>query len=745
MNKLTYILPLIVFMCGCSNENIDRIDSDVLELIVTEDSQSKEIKIEGRVKNGSESEIFAIDNSLLNCLQSTGQRPIVKKKNGGIEIVRELVNDSLNKSCRLTERFSFNEDGSIHCKLFIEGNDDDIWDTSIESKLGYHDKATFWTAWAAPNFDKKNVDEELLHTITLHDYDRTRGTYHGWRDPLVSVPLCDAVYYYGAPAFEDNKSRAGFIPFQENLFSIPIATFIDTQAKKGISMVLSPADDIFDMTLETKADGSVTFKRFFNRICKQNKIEFNYDIVLHEDDWRSGLAWMRDSYKEYFYPKDKRAFELDGTGAYSESNFYDVEIDVEKMKKMSFKVNWQASFDFPYMGMFIPPVSDRNEKWNRFNHGSISINEMNHSVNSYKENGFSVLSYFNVTEFGARIKFPPALPETLLPESHRWKDANQTLYTRFKDAILLRPETAPKPTRFKDYKGAIPYYTWGAGIAMDCADPAYKSFLLEQLQRHMEDIPEAAGICIDRLDWIRMFNERADDGISCYKGRRTRSQVTSWKAMSDSISDIVHKKNNKVVFVNNHSKRIDILNNVDGIFDEFTFAGTALNLTAFLCINKPALGWTAKSTNVTSVGGDSFMQKYLYMGVFPMCPFPGNDHSIRPSEEADKYYLDYGSLMKLMEGAEWVLKPHVVNVKKSAAKANLFKIKSGYSIPVVHALEDNIEVRLKGIDAGKDYIIEVFHPGVKEPVVIQSRTEGDEYILNVSVKRKCAMVHLKKI
>jgi hypothetical protein len=133
------------------------------------------------------------------------------------------------------------------------------------------------------------------------------------------------------------------------------------------------------------------------------------------------------------------------------------------------------------------------------------------------------------------------------------------------------------------------------------------------------------------------------------------------------------------------------------------------------------------------------------MGVFPMCPFPGNDHSIRPSEEADQYYLDYGPLMKLMEGAEWVLKPHVVNVKKGVAKVNLFKIKSGYSIPVVHALEDNIKVRLKGIDAGKDYIIEVFHPGEKEPVVIQGKTEGDEYILNVPVKRKCAMVHLKKI
>lgn len=741
MKKLIYLLPLIFSMCSTHKTNT--IESEVLKLTISVDAQTHKIDIVGKVKNGSEDELFVVDNSLLNCSRSAQQNPVIKKKKGSLEIVRELVNDSLNTSCKLTERFSFNDNGSLHCIISIHGNEDNFWDTSIESKFHYHAKANFWTAWAAPNFDENKLDEELLNAITLHDYDNTRNTYHGWRDPLVSVPFADVAYYYGAPAYEYRRQRIGFIPFQENLFSVPIASILDADAKKGLSFILSPADNIFDMVLETKDDGSITFKRLFNRICKENTIEFNYDIVLHEDDWRSGLAWMRDHYKDYFYPKNKNAFELDGTGAYSESNFYDVEIDVEKMQKMCFKTNWQASFDFPYMGMFIPPVKDKNTKWPRFNHDSISINMMNQSVKNYKENGFSVLSYFNVNEFGTAIKVPYELPDTLLPEQERWKDANQMLYTVFKDAILPQPEASLVHTKFENYEDVVPYYTWHYGAVMDCAEPVYRDFLLNQLRRHMEDINEAAGICIDRLDWIRMFNERADDGISCYKGKKTRSQLSSWQEISDSISAIVHG-NDKVILVNNHSKRIDILKNVDGIFDEFTFAGTSLNLTAFLCINKPALGWTAKSSNVTSVGGDSFMQKYLYMGVFPMCPFPGNDHSIRPSE-ADKYYLDYGPLMNLMQGAEWVLKPHVVSVAKSRAKVNLFKIKSGYSIPVTHAAEDTIEVTLKNMDIGEDYIIEVFHPGENEPVIIEGNPEGLKYIIRVPVKRKCAMVHLKRI
>jgi len=740
MRKLIYLFPFLFVMC--SNEKIYKIESKVLELTVTKDAENQKVKVEGRVKGGSEHESFVVGNSLLSCNQRSDQSPVISENEGIIEIVRELVCDSLKTSCRLTERYAFNEDGSLNCKITIQGNEDQYWDTSIESKLLYHNKSNFWTAWAAPNYDEKNLDGELLQAITLHDYDSTRNTYYGWRDPLVSVPFADIEYFYGAPAFDDKDAKVGFIPFQENLISVPIACILDPQTKKGISLVLSPADPIFDMTMETKADGSVTFKRLFNRICKGNSIGFNYDIVLHEDDWRPGLAWMRDHYKEYFYPKNSRAFDLDGTGAYSESDFYDVKIDVEKMRKMSFKVNWQASFDFPYMGMFIPPVTDKNQNWKRFNHGSTSINNMVRSVKNYKENGFSVLSYFNVTEFGANIKFPPQLPDKLLPEQERWTDANQMLYTEFKDAILPQTKASLQNTEYKDYDGAVPYITWGYGIGMDCAEPVYQRFLLGQLRRHMTELPEAAGICIDRLDWIRMYNERADDGKSCYKGRKTRSQVSSWKEISDSISAVVHA-NNKVVLVNNHSKRIDILKNVDGIFDEFTYAGTALNLTAFLCINKPALGWTASSANVTSVGGDSFMQKYLYMGVFPMCPFPGNDHSISPSPEADQYYLDYGPLMKLMEGAEWVLKPHVISTKEGEAKVNLFKIPSGYSIPVVHAAKDIVLVRLKGIDIGKITSAEVYHPGADAPVLIPVTAHGDEYELSVPVKRKCAMVHLK--
>jgi len=73
------------------------------------------------------------------------------------------------------------------------------------------------------------------------------------------------------------------------------------------------------------------------------------------------------------------------------------------------------------------------------------------------------------------------------------------------------------------------------------------------------------------------------------------------------------------------------------------------------------------------------------MGVFPMAPFPANDHSLRPGEWIDQLYLDYGPLLKQLKGKKWVLETHAIEVTDEAARANIFKTFEGYAIPVVFA------------------------------------------------------------
>jgi hypothetical protein len=428
-----------------------------------------------------------------------------------------------------------------------------------------------------------------------------------------------------------------------------------------------------------------------------------------------------------------------GTGGYSDS---DVDFDVAKMKKMAFSVNWRASFDFPYMGMFIPPVAG-NETWTRFGGSPTSVAAMQNYAQKMKNLGFHVLSYFNVTEFGARMKYPLE-PVTISAESDLWKSANDFLVKKLNGAILQVPLRVPQERLgfySKTQQGGA-YFTWEDGIVTDCGEPVYKDFLLDQARKHIDLIPSSDGICIDRLDWLRMYNEERDDGLSWYVDRPARSLVCSWKSLMKDLNQVMHD-NNKVIFVNNHDKRLDLLKNTDGIFDEFTYAGVPLNLTALLCINKPALGWTADNKPIEAEGSDDFFQKYLYLGVYPMAPFPGNDHSIRPDEWTDKQYLDYGPLLSLMRGKKWILAPHCIEVA-GVAKANLFKVPEGYVIPVVFGGEGKmVTVNIRNVPGLENVICKALYPGSEEFIALKSEENSGSLQIEIPLVRGCAMVKIE--
>ena len=57
------------------------------------------------------------------------------------------------------------------------------------------------------------------------------------------------------------------------------------------------------------------------------------------------------------------------------------------------------------------------------------------------------------------------------------------------------------------------------GGTLDCADPGYQKFLLEQADRDIRWILDSAGICIDGTLFMQENNPHADDGVSWVNGR----------------------------------------------------------------------------------------------------------------------------------------------------------------------------------------------------------------------------------
>ena len=82
---------------------------------------------------------------------------------------------------------------------------------------------------------------------------------------------------------------------------------------------------------------------------------------------------MARRYPADFDPPNPAVQQMGGCGAYSSH----AEItEPERLMQMAIRVNWKASFDFPYMSMFIPPVTSDTEERIDFKKQKTSIAKM---------------------------------------------------------------------------------------------------------------------------------------------------------------------------------------------------------------------------------------------------------------------------------------------------------------------------------------------------------------------------------
>lgn len=662
--------------------------------------------------------------TLLAGCRRDGETAMRKLDDGSVTFQSRWVQPATPNACVLVEHFSPTPD-SIRWELEIRG-EGAPWSAEILTQLIYQatPQTRWWAAWADP----AQVNRPWFKS-------------GAWSDPLVAMPLKDTAWDYGAPAFRSDNPRIGWCPFDGNLICLPLVSVLEQASDSGLSLVLSPQDRSRELTLRSTSNGQFTFARGCHRIDARRPIKFAMDLVAHEAGWRGSLRWMTARYPQFFDPPNPQADAMAGTAAYS---CQDLDFDVAKMKQMAMRVNWRASFDFPYMGMFLPPVGE-TQSWTRFGGQQTSLPVMRDYSAKMRQMGFHVLSYFNVTEFGTKVTWPLP-PHQPASDEDLWKNCNAFLATKLPAAILTIPERTPAAlvaaSIYPRSQPGGPYFTWEDAIVLDCGDSNYREFLLDQARQHIAKLPQASGICIDRLDWLRCYNEHADDGESWFEGRPARSLMTSWNELMEHLGPLMHQAG-KTVFVNNHVKRIDLLRHADGIYDEFTYTGAPLNLTALLALRKPALGWTDDEAALHP-DPDGFFQRYLHLGVYPMAPFPGNDHSLRPGAWVDRQYLDYGPLLDAMRGKKWVLEPHCVESATPGVKVNLFQVPGGYALPVTCGGQLEVAtVSLRNLPGLGRLRAEALHPGTAKPLAVSTNFKDASLTVQVPLKRGCAMVLLR--
>jgi hypothetical protein len=583
------------------------------------------------------------------------------------------------------------------------------WSVPIETALTWekNEDMQFWTTWAGPDINETDPFK--------------------WQHPFEPAPFRDLDLVYGG------KNHLAL-----QTFVIPVASAIFRKTNTAVSFSQSLSDTITDLHMRTSAAGTVSYIQHNRRISNKKTIHIRHRLVVHQADWRAAMKWMVDNNRPYFFPESPMANELAGCGAYSA---WEGELDTAKYKKMGLGFNWKASFDFPYMGMFIPPVGSDTVQWQKFSFDGkgplTSIQNLRNYSARFRKMGFHTLSYFNVTEFGNHISYPYR-NDTATKDSI-WKNANDFVYRNLRSGMLRPAELLP------EWDDRPIYSNWEDCIAMDPGDSVYQAFLLQQAQLHIQKIPASSGICIDRPDWLRHYNSAGDDGISMVNDNKVRSLLFSWKAIMEKIGPMMHA-NNKVIFCNPLYRRIDLMQHIDGFYDEYGQYPACLNLTTQLGMFKPVVAWTVNAADFLP-NPDACFQRHLYMGAFLTVPFPGNDHTINPDPVIEKYYLDYGPLLSAIKGREWVLVPDIISVQENLAKANIFRVKEKFIIPVIHG-GDNEFVKLvlqipASLQNKSQLTVKTLYPGEEKWSLAGRKNYEARMVITVKLKRGCALVSLE--
>jgi len=660
--------------------------------------------------------LFEIEGLFVN------KTAVKERQDGSIEVNYLMADKNGDRTCMVSQIY-IPTAHSVKVDVKITGENYD-WSSPVLSTFNFPAKeARFWTSWGLGD------DADMAFSLDGEKVE-PKGKLHQsvWHDPLVQQDFRDMKLAYGGRRHISHYKKG---------FSLPLAVVLFPEENQSVNIVLNPNDTIINLNLNTTKEGKLSFSYENYRIGPGQTVSFSYDIFIEQADWRPALGWMCKKYPDFFEPALEYVHDLAGCSSYSG---YNGDLDIEKMKHIAYGFNWYASRSWPYLGQFLPPVKDDESwiSWSGFGSGTAtsgkvtSYESINNDYKQMHERGFHQLAYFNLNEFGYQIKFPfePICEE--ISEQDWWKESNVLLQKKLRSAMLFTEDNHAR-------------FSWNKSVVMDPGHPVYHQYLMEHVQRHIDKVPEFDGIGIDRLDWFEWFNYRRDDGISMVNGKKVWAMSLSLHKIMEPLSSLLHE-NGKALFYNPHLTRLDFAKYFDGIFDEFADNGDKINMTSLLALKKPIVGWI-HSEDILRENPDYLIQKFLYLGVYPMAPYTEANHSLVATEYADSVFADYGLMFQQLKGKEWIFDANPVQVKNKEAKANIFKTNNGLIVALMlgNPNKYSLAIRLNDI---KRYFQEdkcrafIIHPGSLKMKSMKINSFSDQDI-EVPLVRGCAMLVLQ--
>jgi hypothetical protein len=492
--------------------------------------------------------------------------------------------------------------------------------------------------------------------------------------------------------FDDN-------PTSREVSSVPAAVLSFDSAQAGIGLIQSLDDHIFGLAIDVLPN-FIALNKYYNRLGQGRTISLTTFLVpLVGIDWRPLFLWARGAMPRFFLSstlladatrvnnknqqKDKTQISTPimdipkvvktGLGMYTCANIEDVNLTEIRLSGATH--NWDAHFEWPYIGMYLPPITPFDANWTSnlgsgeepncgsWSHGQqVNISMINSIYKNAANEGITTLTYFNVVEYGENFACPLPLPISP-PPVNDWINSSQFAANHMPNS--------PWP--------GCPNTGWQNGVDLNPADLDFQSFLINQTKLHINSFGDNFfGFAIDRFDhstqWYNPAPEVYDDYLA-WCGAPCFPMLTAMNVVFNRIAQLVYSSSGRLITANFvGSQRVDSLQWLDGIFEEDYLNHIQLVLTSGFATTgmPPAMIWTYDANEVLnySPNTDAYFAQHVLYKASPFAPVLGNDHSIQPQMDmtgrVQSFYTDWGPFFSAFAGGCWWLVSEPVRVETAS-------------------------------------------------------------------------------
>jgi sialidase-1 len=240
-------------------------------------------------------------------------------------------------------------------------------------------------------------------------------------------------------------------------------------------------------------------------------------------------------------------------------------------------------------------------------------------------------------------------------------------------------------------------------------------------------------------------------------GRGVMPMIVSWKQTMGQLAQLFHSKPNQPILLNQQTFRLDMLENIDGAFDEYGDSNHKAVVIGLANLARPAIMWLHPGPDGrppevlnSTAAADSYFQQLLHLGLWPALPVKYNDHLVLPSPLYDGLYESYGPLFSALSGKEWLLLPHAVeSVGPDKALTNIFRTQPGNGVAVAVTFgyrtssSTIVAVRVGGLDlAGR--VVLLGGRRLSTTCTPYSDAKGTGIKCQVPLERGCGMLLLRR-